>query len=336
MSAQVHQFPTDVDRLTTIATEIHAELATASRSALESAILIGERLIEAKKIAGHGGFIPWLKQNFKAVERQAQKYMNAARNADRLRANTNSEFAFTLDAIPALLALPDGPDDPEDDVPHAPRTAPRVTPVQKDRTGTKAGAAIEALRSAGPAGLGKTETAHAAGLHSPAGLARQVETGEIVHKDNRYYHADFAPEPAPLPELSLTAQQKLEVWQKRLEANFDYRVRVEAQRRLDEISFPQYQKQLDEIARKLEWYPREGAGVMTRKEYNTILKCLHSDKIKGFAEDPEAAAVAMNEAFRLFTKYEARLVSDEETRRTLRSALPKTVEEMLARKKTKR
>src|SRR5262245_6610724 len=74
---------------------------------------------------------------------------------------------------------------------------------------------------------------------------------------------------AELPPLSLTAQQKLEAWQRKLEADFDHRVRLASQKWLDEVRIPLYEKQIDELEHMLNW-PRN--AVMTRAEYNTVLK----------------------------------------------------------------
>jgi hypothetical protein len=295
MSAQVHQFPTDVDRLATIAKEIQQELTAASRSALESAIKIGEHLLEAKKIAGHGRFIPWLKQNFRVGRMQANKYIRAAQNADRLRANVNSEFTFSLNAIPALLA--DRP------ATTATKQFRRTKPLQKvldeidRRTDTGEDISYTALKKA--TGAGASTVCKATAL-------REIAV------------------PPPLPELSPTAQQKLAAWQKKLEAEFDYRVRLASQKWLDEVRIPMYEKQIDELEYMLN-YPRN--AVMTREEYNLILKCLHPDGLKARTEEQ------LGEAFRIFTKYKLKMASDPETRRATIAELPRTREELLRRKK---
>ena len=68
-----------------------------------------------------------------------------------------------------------------------------------------------------------------------------------------------------------------------------------------------------------------------RKEYRKILGCLHPDAV----EDPERKP-RFEEAFQLFKRYKARLVDDSEQADVKRdSTLPRTVEEMLARKTMK-
>ena len=138
----------------------------------------------------------------------------------------------------------------------------------------------------------------------------------------------------PLPDfgLSATAQQKLEVaiaaHKKRLEREFEDRVRQEAMKWIDEVRIPLYEKKLAEIERMLSW-PRN--AVMTAPEYRKVMICLHPDSLHSRTEEQLA------EAFRIFTHYKPKMVllNDEERQRTL-SDLPRTREEMLARKRTKR
>jgi hypothetical protein len=129
----------------------------------------------------------------------------------------------------------------------------------------------------------------------------------------------------PLPELSMTAQQKLEAWQKKLEAEFEYRVRQASMQWLDEVRIPIYEKKLADIERMFEW-PRN--AVMTKPEYRAIMRCLHPDSLNSRTEEQLA------EAFRLFTHYKPKLIRlDEDERREVLSGLPRTREELLARKK---
>lgn len=310
MTAQIHQLPIDADRLATIAGEIRKELTAAGRSALESAIMIGERLIEAKKIAGHGGFTPWLKENFHAGKPQASRYMNAARNAEALRAKVASEATFHLNTIPALLALPDAPEDDGDFRPAkavGPKRAATREPTERER---RADAAYDQLQAAG-------EDVTRQGLSDAAGVSNTIADKVLAVRRATDAQA------RPLPELSMSAQQKLEAWQRKLEADFDYRVRLESHKWLTEARIPNYEKQIADLKRMLE-YPRY--AVMFKEEYNIILKCLHPDG--GNNRTPEQ----LSEAFRIFTKYKAKMASDAEVRANVLKTLP-TREEMLARKK---
>jgi hypothetical protein len=79
----------------------HEAAQAGARTALESAILCGELLLEAKRLVGHGRFLPWLDENTTLGPRQAQRYMRVARNQDALR-NASSETH--LAGAMALLA----------------------------------------------------------------------------------------------------------------------------------------------------------------------------------------------------------------------------------------
>jgi hypothetical protein len=72
-------------------------------------------------------------------------------------------------------------------------------------------------------------------------------------------------------------------------------------------------------------WPRN--GVMTKSEYNTILRCLHPDGLKSRTEQQ------LSEAFRIFTHYKLKMVADDDERQKFMSGLPRTREELLARKK---
>jgi transposase len=126
-----------------------------------------------------------------------------------------------------------------------------------------------------------------------------------------------------LPELSATAQQKLDVYRKRLEAEFDQRVREASAKWLEEVRLPIYEKQIEELKEMLSW-PRN--AVMTKSEYNTIIRCLHPDGLRSRTE------AQLAEAFRIFTRYKPKMVADEETRRSTLADFPRTREELLARK----
>jgi hypothetical protein len=79
----------------------HEAAQAGARTALENAILCGELLLEAKRLVGHGRFLPWLDENTTLGPRQVQRYMRVARNQDALR-NASSETH--LAGAMALLA----------------------------------------------------------------------------------------------------------------------------------------------------------------------------------------------------------------------------------------
>jgi alkylated DNA nucleotide flippase Atl1 len=130
--------------------------------------------------------------------------------------------------------------------------------------------------------------------------------------------------------LSASMQEKFDARVRAFKKTFDHEVETKVigqiKQRLDEWYIPEYMKLLREVKQMLTWK----RGVMTRKEYNKVIRCLHPDT-GGHASDE-----ARGEAFRLFTIHEARLVDDAEEARLKRVVgLPNTVEEMVARKRTK-
>jgi DUF3102 family protein len=88
------------NRLPILAAEIkaaHEKFSTVARTALSHAIIVGERLIEAKTLVDHGEWLPWLKMHCSISERQAQKYMRVARAKSAVRADLTIEAA--IDAL---------------------------------------------------------------------------------------------------------------------------------------------------------------------------------------------------------------------------------------------
>mgnify|MGYP006285361379 CR=1 FL=1 len=68
--------------LPSIAADIRAAHEDVERSALamaERAIDAGRLLVEAKKLVGHGGWLPWLKEHVGMSERTARRYMQLAK-----------------------------------------------------------------------------------------------------------------------------------------------------------------------------------------------------------------------------------------------------------------
>jgi hypothetical protein len=82
------------------------EIRGLCKRAFGDIVEIGRRLIEAKKICGHGNWLPWLEREFGWTDKTAQNYMNVATAAGK-----NENFS-NLD-LPVsglyLLARPDTP-----------------------------------------------------------------------------------------------------------------------------------------------------------------------------------------------------------------------------------
>lgn len=129
-------------------------------------------------------------------------------------------------------------------------------------------------------------------------------------------------------EMTASAAKKLEMRSQQQEREFEARVNVKAQalhdKWRDEHMIPQIFEKIAAVEQMLTW-PR--FGVMTKNEYNKIVKCLHPDSIHGRTE------VELAEAFRIFTSYKPKMVADEQERVKVLNGLPRTFEEMMAGKR---
>jgi hypothetical protein len=80
----------------------HAEvIRTLGKRAVADIIEIGRRLIEAKAIAGHGGWTPWLEREFGWTDQSARNYMNVA---DLAKSKTVLDFDMPIRALYRLAA----------------------------------------------------------------------------------------------------------------------------------------------------------------------------------------------------------------------------------------
>jgi hypothetical protein len=126
--------------------------------------------------------------------------------------------------------------------------------------------------------------------------------------------------------LSKTAQEKLDIairaHKRKLDAEFEVKTREEVRRWLNEVSLPQYTKELAELERSI----TSRKGVMDRITYRKILACLHPDRVT----DP-ALKKRYEEAFRLFTELEKRVLDETQSPTTFRK-MPRTYEELMAMK----
>jgi hypothetical protein len=125
-------------------------------------------------------------------------------------------------------------------------------------------------------------------------------------------------------DLAMTAQQKLDAairqHKRKLDEEFEVRTREECKRWLNEISLPQYLKELT----KLEQSISNRKGIMDRITYRKILSCLHPDRV----QDP-ILKKRYEEAFRLFTELEKRVLDEKESPTQFRK-MPRTYEELMA------
>ena len=145
--------------------------------------------------------------------------------------------------------------------------------------------------------------------------------------------AEPEPELASLPK---SYRQKYEALERRLirrlENEFEQRVLAEARRRLDEMSLPQYAKELKELERSIS----SRKGIMDRTTYRKILSCLHVDRLIQLLNIPSQKldpnlSRRYDEAFRLFTELEKRVLDEKESPTQFRK-MPSTYEELMAMK----
>lgn len=71
----------------------------------QSAIIIGQELIECKKEVGHGNWANWLKNNFNLSQESARKFMKIA---ERFGANSKSTWNLNPTQMWEIIALPAG------------------------------------------------------------------------------------------------------------------------------------------------------------------------------------------------------------------------------------
>ena len=81
-----------------------------TKTAIEGAIQIGERLQEAKEMAGHGNFGQWCQENLNYSQDTAQKFMKLAREyggQNNVLANTAMSRNFSISNALSLLKVPE-------------------------------------------------------------------------------------------------------------------------------------------------------------------------------------------------------------------------------------
>lgn len=120
--------------------------------------------------------------------------------------------------------------------------------------------------------------------------------------------------------LSLTAQQRLEAairqHKRKLELEFEQRVREECRERIEEMILPHY----NETYATYQDLIKARKGLMDRATYKKILACLHPD---GSMSQGRRA-----DAFHLFSQLEKRLL-DEKDSPTPTATMPQTYEELM-------
>ncbi len=103
---------TSLAKLAALINVEHQQAALSVRDALVHAGRCGEHLIAACDLCRHGEWLPWLATNCHVGVRQARRYMQVARGWKLIEANRSPGSDLTIKEAIALLADPDGEEDP--------------------------------------------------------------------------------------------------------------------------------------------------------------------------------------------------------------------------------
>jgi ParB-like chromosome segregation protein Spo0J len=132
--------------------------------------------------------------------------------------------------------------------------------------------------------------------------------------------------------LPMTSQQKVDAVLRRLtrklEAEFDDRVRAEMKRYLDDVALPHYAKEIANLERSI----RERKGIMTKSEYRILLFCCHPDRVAHLND--EQLTRRFRDAKEILDKIEKRVL-DEKKSPTQFTRVPPTAEELMKMKARK-
>jgi hypothetical protein len=90
-----------------------AEIRRLGKRVVGDVIAIGRHLAEARRIVGHGGWLPWLKREFGWSERQAQRYMSVVEAA--VKSDNLSDLEIPVSGL-YLLAAPSTPVEARDEI----------------------------------------------------------------------------------------------------------------------------------------------------------------------------------------------------------------------------
>jgi hypothetical protein len=178
--------------------------------------------------------------------------------------------------------------------------------------------------------VGESSTAEAARLQARIEeLQAEKRRLEIKLKGYESEIEELRAERAPQVDrrdLSMTAQEKFDAairqHKRKQDMEFEARCREDCRRWLNEVSLPQYTKEISEIERSI----RSRKGVMDRITYRKILACLHPDRVQD-----HILKKRYEEAFRLFTDLEKHVLDEKQSPTQFRS-MPRTYEELMAMK----
>lgn len=92
-----------LSKLADEANKEHAEVVKSGLSMLQHARACGNYLLQAKHAIGHGGWLSWVRDNFRATPRTAQRYMRIAERWEDLRLNATRVSDLSVRGAVKLL-----------------------------------------------------------------------------------------------------------------------------------------------------------------------------------------------------------------------------------------
>ncbi|TGM22021.1 DUF3102 domain-containing protein [Leptospira meyeri] len=78
---------------------LHQSIAQDLSNAVQSAILIGEKLQSQKKVVGHGNWEKWMKENLEFSESTAKRYIRLSENKDQINRSSMTDLNSALKLI---------------------------------------------------------------------------------------------------------------------------------------------------------------------------------------------------------------------------------------------
>lgn len=110
----------DLTKLAGHIQHLHQQCIAAARKTVDHAIAVGELLLQAKALVGHGAWLQWVEDNCKISESTTRRYMRLARNKNEVLEHAKSVIMTDLTVTEAyqLLAPPAASQLPEPEVAH--------------------------------------------------------------------------------------------------------------------------------------------------------------------------------------------------------------------------
>jgi hypothetical protein len=111
----------------------HADaIRTIGRRIIADVIEIGKRLVEAKGLVGHGGWLPWLNREFGWSDKTAENFMNVHRLTKFEKFSNLADLTIDASAL-YLLAAPSTPDEARDAVIERAKAGETITVAETKR-----------------------------------------------------------------------------------------------------------------------------------------------------------------------------------------------------------